>query len=89
MTLQEAIQALFTPDHGWLDPADSWIRPVSWRGMGSAWCLSTDRKDLLYVPTPKGGVSVMTTRVAELLGEWEVIPSSVVLRELDERGGDE
>jgi hypothetical protein len=58
-----------------------WLRPKAWCGCGQA--LVSDTTDFQLVPDPRGGQRASMPSFEEIVGEWEVVPSDVVLKERD------
>ena len=66
MTIQQAIARA-------LDNAlarEVWLRPISYRGTGSAFAIQNDR--LMHVPSIRGGYGT-APHIDDLLAEWETV----------------
>lgn len=55
-----------------------WIRPVSWRGVGSA--LTIQNGKLFLVPSARGGFP-WNPDVEDICGEWELVEPYEVCKE--------
>ena len=56
-----------------------WVRPVSWRGTGRALDYNLETHRLEMVPFPSG--LAYAPYLAALIGDWELVGTSVVLSE--------
>jgi hypothetical protein len=65
-----------------------WFRPVSWRGVGQAYCIdkdywakADDAGQTKLVPTDTGGIRSMTSDVVFLTDDWELVLPQEVIKE--------
>ena len=58
-----------------------WFRPVSWKNYGEAFAISAEGDWTELVPTSKGGKAFMTSTIAGLMGEWELVTPEEVCNE--------
>ena len=68
-SLQEAILELMKPQP---HRRQLWMRPVSWRTRGVAFCLDDD-KHFKLVPSFEGGKPARMPSAREILGRWEAV----------------
>lgn len=58
--------------------SDYWFRPVSWKGVRTAY---TFKNGFIYlVPSHRGGEPSMTNNPDLLMGDWEFLSADRVLR---------
>ena len=61
---------------------EMWFRPVSWKGTKEVLTISEDGKWTQIVPSDDPfGEDFMTSSVASLLGEWELVTPEEVCNE--------